>query len=1030
MTGIARRAPALPLAVLALFAGAGLSAGDIGSLSWYALGTQDGLAGSTVTAILQDRRGLMWFAAEGGLSCFDGKTFSTFRPEAGTSPFSSSRISCMTADPEGGIYLGCEGVPLVRLDTASGRFEAARDSSGSGPGLIGAKALAADRRGRVFASGPGGGIRVQEAKGKGFTHFADVGAEVSCLLADSGGRLWVGSRGRGLFNFDTDGRSLANYRRTRAGGGSLGDDGVSCLFEDSVGGLWIGLENGGVDVLGEGGLRHARAAAGSSLPRREVLSLAEDAEGRIWVGYAGAGMGSLDPSSLVLKPPAPGARETPLAIFRDKRGLMWVGLAAGGVRSYNSHSAVFSSYGGGAGAGQGRLRGIASIAQEASGRLVLAAADRLLTMDPEGRPGPGLSWPPVGPRPRAMSVILASRDGSLWIGTEGGGLAQVLGDGTWRIFLHRPGDETSIAGDSVSCLYEDKDASIWIGIEGRGLDRLDPSGVSFRHFEGPGPRGEGSPGIWIRGLLRDSKGRLWAASPDSGLSFLDPGSDGFLRAQGGPEGMLGDNSVSCLLEDSDSNLWVGTGGAGLARRDPETGAFVRIRAKEGQIGGSIYALTEDREGVLWILSSRGLTSYDHRVGAFFLFGAEDGLAAGSLATGAALMARNGELWIGGSDGLSSFDPRRATRYTPQPDVVITGLEQAADGQVSRPSPIAPGEPLVVLDHDNPGLVFRIAISDYVAPSRNVYAMRLEGRQAGWTSLASQNSGYIAPLAPGRYTLRVKGSNGNGVWNDYGASLAILVRPPFWSTWWFRTIAAALLAGSVALIVAARLRTLRGRNALLAGFARHVEEAREEERKIAARDVHDEIGQFLMVLNFHAFWLASHPDALEPDRGSRVKDMQGVILEAMASVKAVATRLRPGALDALDFAGALRWYARSIERISGLRLELELEEPPPNVAGEKATALFRILQEMLSNVVRHSGSATATVRLAAESGEVVLEVVDKGKGIEDPRAEAPDSFGIIGMRERCRAFGGTLVLKAHAGGGTLVRARLPIGEGRS
>ncbi|HET7838923.1 MAG TPA: triple tyrosine motif-containing protein, partial [Rectinemataceae bacterium] len=438
---------------------------------------------------------------------------------------------------------------------------------------------------------------------------------------------------------------------------------------------------------------------------------------------------------------------------------------------------------------------------------------------------------------------------------------------------------------------------------------------------------------------------------------------------------------------------------------------------------------EDREGVLWILSSRGLTSYDHGVGAFFLFGAEDGLAAGSLATGAALLAGNGELWIGGREGLSRLDPSKASRYAPQPDVVITGLEQAESGPGMRAAPLPPGEAQVILGHDNPGLVFRIAIIDYVAPSRNVYAMRLEGRQSGWTSLASQNSGYIAPLAPGRYTLRVKGSNGNGVWNDYGASLAILVRPPFWSTWWFRAIAAGLLAGLLLLLVAARLGALRKRNALLAGFARHVEEAREEERKIAARDVHDEIGQFLMVLNFQAFWLASHPDAAEGERATRLKDMQGVILDAMASVKAVATRLRPGALDALDFAGALRWYAKSIERLGSLRLVLELEEPPAPVSGDKATALFRILQEMLSNVMRHSGAVSAKVRLASESGYLVLEVIDDGRGIEEGRAEAADSFGIIGMRERCRAFGGSLSIKALSGGGTLVRARLPMAEGR-
>ncbi len=192
-------------------------------------------------------------------------------------------------------------------------------------------------------------------------------------------------------------------------------------------------------------------------------------------------------------------------------------------------------------------------------------------------------------------------------------------------------------------------------------------------------------------------------------------------------------------------------------------------------------------------------------------------------------------------------------------------------------------------------------------------------------MGNVNTGYIAPLAPGRYILRARAANGNGIWNYYGASLSILVRPPWWATWWFRAFALSVAAATLAGAIAARVGSLRRRNALLVKFARHIEEAREEERTIAARDVHDEIGQHLMVLNFHAYWLAAHPESKTEERQPVVRDMQKAILDTMASVKAVATRFRPLGLETLDFPDALRWYMGSFGRMSGITTTLDIGE---------------------------------------------------------------------------------------------------------
>jgi two-component system sensor histidine kinase UhpB len=161
------------------------------------------------------------------------------------------------------------------------------------------------------------------------------------------------------------------------------------------------------------------------------------------------------------------------------------------------------------------------------------------------------------------------------------------------------------------------------------------------------------------------------------------------------------------------------------------------------------------------------------------------------------------------------------------------------------------------------------------------------------------------------------------------------------------------------------------------------------------------------------------------RKERISEMIGSIGEAMSAVKRVATNLRPVALDALSFHEALAWYVEAFGRRSGITISLDVVHPFPEISGKAATALFRITQELLSNVSRHSGASHVAVHLAVEDDQLALAIGDNGKGIQPGRAEADDSFGIIGIRERCSIFGGIFMIVAVEGGGTLAEARLPL-----
>ncbi len=1003
-----------------------------GRLMYYSLGVAQGLANDSVYCILQDSLGFMWFGTFGGLSRYDGESFTTYRPSEGPGSLHASVVFALAEDGLGQLWVGTDGGGLARYERDLDSFSVLRADPADPAGLSSDRVLALgrDSSGRLWVGTGDGVLNILNPATASFAHLLPPEKKgggrdpIRCIAPDLEGGVWVGTEGSGLLHIDGQG-AIKAFVHDPARPASLAFDVVRSLLVDSAGRLWIGLGNGGVERLEGEGFAHSLPAQGQAGLGEAVRALAEDPEGGIWVGWADSGIGTLDPASMSLHAPGPDEAAMVRTLYRDRGGLVWAGMKGGGARTYNVASGHFRRYTSLA-SGQA-IRQVRGMAELPDGR-ILAGTDGqgLLVLGRQG--GPALPLPGM-PRDReALKVyaVLVGREGSIWAGTDGAGLIRLLPDGRVVRYQKQAGVPASISGNVVWSLLEEADGRVWVGTEGAGLDLLDPETGRFEHFRHDA-RDRGSlHGSSIRSIYRDSRRRLWIGTWDGGLSRLDPGSRTFANylPDGATGSSLADASVNCVLEDRLGNIWVGTGGSGLALLNPDTGTFLRYDVASGLVGSTVYGLLEDQGGLIWVATATGLSSLDRGTETFFSYGAEDGLASGEISQNACLAARDGSIWVGGPEGITSFLPREVVRERPKPPVAITSVV-GSDGSVPKRSPDGSR---IVLPYENAGLGFRIAVLDYSAPARNRYALKLEGRQAAWTELEYSNSGTLAHLPPGEYVLRAKGANGNGIWNEEGATLGILVEPPIWGTLWFRLAAGAFLLLLTSLAIMLRTRTLRARNLLLVNFARHVEDAREEERTNAAREVHDEIGQHLTVLNLQSWWLKNHPDAGLADRFERLSVMQNSISAALAAVKSVATRLRPIALGALSFGETTAWYAKDFEHRTGIACKARIGEGIPPLTDAEATALFRVLQEALANVARHSGAGEVTISLTSDAAWVTLDIEDNGVGIEAAKAQAPDAFGIIGMRERCAAFGGSLELGTAPGGGTRVSARVPAKGG--
>lgn len=212
---------------------------------------------------------------------------------------------------------------------------------------------------------------------------------------------------------------------------------------------------------------------------------------------------------------------------------------------------------------------------------------------------------------------------------------------------------------------------------------------------------------------------------------------------------------------------------------------------------------------------------------------------------------------------------------------------------------------------------------------------------------------------------------------------------------------------------------------LRSLSAHLQSVREEEQRRIAREVHDTLGQSLTGLKIELSLLSRKPGS-HAEAAAKFRELTEMVDETMASVREIASRLRPSVLDDLGLPAALEWQARKFEEMNGVECHLRADPGAEAPDRESAVALFRIAQEALTNVARHAGARRVEIILRREDGELVMRIEDDGRGVAEEELEAAHALGVLGMRERAYAIGGTLRIARREGGGTAVEVRLPRG----
>ena len=763
-------------------AAAGDAAPPAGDYAFASFNVDDGLPHNSAAKIIQAGDGYMWIGTESGLARFDGVRMTSYRT-ATTPALPHNYIRVMEVDRQGYLWIGTQrGLARHR----AGTFE--RMTALDGMAIA---AIAATRRGEVWVGTTMGGLwSFRDGQWRSHANAPGLAEkEISCLFVDAADRLWVGTRTGGVVRGDGAGR----FARLAGLDGHFRS--AISIAETAPGTLWIATERG-LFRWRDG--RTERYDAAHGLDTTALRSLYADREGRLWVVT----------DRLFVLEHGDAARLLPMAVpavaaFRsvtqDHEGNIWVGTAGDGVgRIRRTGFRMFAPPDQPLGWNARTVHGDA-----AGNVLVNLANNGLARIAPDGRVSFHYANR-VEPEHEIWS-ILSARDGSVWMGRRGS-LRVTRGDRTEEFPVYQ----------RTRALFEDSRGAIWIGSETEGVTVY--QGGEFRTLTdliGPVPFSQPTQ---VRPI-----GNAFAEDRDGGVFVGLRHGGGLLKFQNGRIVERHDASTGApvqdlraIYRDRDGILWVGTKGRGLLVQ--LDGQWVTRDELAAPFNDQVSEIISDHRDRLWLATPKGIVwaprkdllaiaRGEPRQEALRHAGPDLGVRTGSVGAGSAPAAwadSKGRIWFAGRTGLIVVDTNEISVNTALAPVQIERI--AIDDRL-----LTFGEGAVRVPAGARRLAIDYTALSYVQPKRIRFRYRLDGHDTRWIEAATQRTAFYSNLKPGSYRFRVIASNDDGLWNDVGASVAIVQQPFFFQTWWFfGCVAGALALGGVVLY---RWRTaaLRWRN---------------------------------------------------------------------------------------------------------------------------------------------------------------------------------------------------------------------------
>ncbi len=756
---------------------------------------------------LRDKDGYLWIASDNGLKRYDGYSVRNFAHDP-QNPISlgSPNISQVFIDAGGTLWALGSVLNRYHPQTESftrysiSNYKALYTAADAGGGALW---VGGDRVGLMLFDPASGSVR------RLFFQDDDQPLSIYKILHQrNSDHLWLATSA-GLLLFDPGSGTTITYFKLP---NTLGFRPVMNLTEDKIGNFWIASREGlfQFDPVTREVHHHAAApATPGALSTNDLTSVSSDSHNNLWVGTEKHGVFRRDPSSgLFVHYPASAHDQYrfPLAsitsIHEDAEGNMWFTCGYHGVVRISRHLQKFHSFRHSVDTDNSLgLNHVSGMFEDSQGNIWIGTdGNGVDRFDPRTMRFDHFRHDPEDPETLGADAVLAIAEdstGNIWLGTWAGGLNR-LDPVSRKVqrFLHNPNatDGQTLAENHIFRLHVDAQDRLVMAVGGMGLQIFDPA---RNHFETFTPdrvnRPNGIRNEHINALLPTSEGNYWLGGYQ-GLELFSPSTGESRQAK-----LPITQAILDLLQDRDGLIWIATD-RGLFRYNPRNQELVGFTSEDGLNDEFIVSLQQDAFGFLWLGTRNGLTRFDPRSKEMETFDEHDGLAGSQFNRLSRLTTREGLLYFGTNQGFSFFDPRHIPRNEFAPRLHLTELE--VDHQVQRPgaSPWLNRSidltDQLVLPSSVDDIRLSFAATNLVAPQKNRYRYRLLGQNTEWVNGDAQRSAQYSNLRAGTYTFQLIASNNDGVWTGTTRNLTITILPAWWQTWWAYGLYFALFLGSI------------------------------------------------------------------------------------------------------------------------------------------------------------------------------------------------------------------------------------------
>ncbi len=789
------------------------------------LTSSDGLSQNRVFDITQDQDGFIWIGTEDGLNRYDGYNFEVFKTIPGDSNSLADNFSTvLLVTKDETLWSGGNFGGLSRYNAQNNNFNSYSHVHSDPYSLADNYiiSLSENENGNLWIGTNNNGFDYMIVNEEKFIHMQNMlpknypleRDEISFVYEDGLSHLWVGGGNKvHYFKISYNDLGIPQLQPIVVRNQKFRNY-VNAIEESNGNQIWIGTKGEGLWKFDRENLSFNKVqfendfAAGNSI---NIQALESDGKGNIWIGGLGySESNGIDFSKTLLykfditngylqkfnldPKNEPGLRTNGvLSIHADRTGVIWIGTGLGGVRIYDESLTKFNAY--------------------------LA------------NPNDNSKFS------NAIRGFYLDQENVLWIAAQGDGLISYNRESEKvNFYKNNRNDPASLSSNFATSIYDDGEY-FWIGTF-NGLNRFDRKSKKFRSFfidennawfrinynileinKFPGYLWFGTNG---NGLVKFNKNdftakrytydplvdngldnranfvryvwysdkrpnEIWMGTTN-GINILDLDTETFRSYTHDPNDStsISHPNVMHFYEDDEGFVWVSTYGGGLNRFDPATEKFLRFTEGNSNIpNNGVYGALPDKNGFLWISTNNGITKFDPKTFVFRNYTVDDGLQSEEFNGGSYHLAYNGEMFFGGIKGFNSFIPEEVSDNAYIPNIVITDFKIFNESiQVGESSPLKQEitkTSEIILEYWQNDILFEYVALHYSNPVKNKYAFKLENYEDQWRYVGNTRIATYTNLDPGEYIFKVKGSNNDGLWNEEGKSIKLIINPPWWKT---------------------------------------------------------------------------------------------------------------------------------------------------------------------------------------------------------------------------------------------------------